>query len=411
MDILFLSRWYPYPPDNGSKIRVYNLLSGLARFHDVTLISFYEKSDPEPVLDHMRNICREVHIVQRKGFDPNSLRALVGFFSLRPRSFIDAYSTEMRDRIEYTLHSSKFDCIVASQVDMAAYVDLFDSIPAIFEEAELGVLRERFTQAESLPVKARHWLTWIKHRSFVNELVNKFDLSTVVSEREHHLLSQISPKGMPIAVIPNCINLDHYNNIRPDPKVETLVFCGSITYQPNYEGVIWFLEEVYPLLRRNHPNIMLIITGERGNRLLPDQHGVTLTGYIDDIRPVIANTWCSIVPLHIGGGTRLKILEAMALHTPVVSTTKGAEGLDVEDGEHLLLADDPIQFAEAVECILKSSNLRQELTDNAYNLLREKYDWAVVMPHFLKLIDKVTGINPLPSSSSVGSGEVLGLEQ
>jgi glycosyltransferase involved in cell wall biosynthesis len=116
---------------------------------------------------------------------------------------------------------------------------------------------------------------------------------------------------------------------------------------------------------------------------------VTLTGFVDDVRPLIAQSWISVVPLHTGGGTRLKILEAMALGTPVVATSKGAEGLDVQSGRHLLIADTPEAFAQSAIRLLKEPELRRQLAKSAYQLIREKYDWAVVIPRFLALTERV----------------------
>ena len=391
MKVLFLSRWYPYPVNNGSKIRVFNLIKGLSGRHPVGLISFYEESDGEPALLPMQQICQEVQVIRRKNFDPGSLRALMGFFSLKPRAYIDAYSSEMGEVIRKSILAHRYDCIIASQVDMAAYADLFAGIPSIFEEAELAVLYDRFAGAETAAAKLRHWLTWSKHRRFIKSLLEQFALATVVSERERGLLAQIASQGVAIEVIPNFIDLNAYAGIKAEPKVDSLIFMGSFNYQPNYQGMVWFQEKVYPRLKASNPSLSLTITGAHGNRPLPNTQDVNLTGYLDDIRPSLASSWCSIVPLHSGGGTRLKILEAMALRTPVVATTKGAEGLEVVAGEHILLADDPQQFAEAVESILKSSNLRQKLAENAYNLVREKYDWSVVMPRFITLLEGAVG--------------------
>jgi polysaccharide biosynthesis protein PslH len=156
--------------------------------------------------------------------------------------------------------------------------------------------------------------------------------------------------------------------------------------------MVWFLHEVYPHIQAKIPDIHLIITGNHANRSLPSASNVTLTGYVDDIRPLIARSWISVVPLHTGGGTRLKILEAMSLRTPVVTTPKGAEGLDVQAGQHLLIADTPEAFAQAVVRLLQDPALRRQLASDAYQLVREKYDWMVIMPHFLELVERAARV-------------------
>ena len=144
-----------------------------------------------------------------------------------------------------------------------------------------------------------------------------------------------------------------------------------------------------PRLQAEIPDVCLTITGDHANLPLPSTENVTLTGFVDDIRPLIASSWISLAPIQVGGGTRLKILEAMALRTPVVATSKGAEGLDATPGEHLLIADTPEAFAATTVRLLREPELRQYLADNAYQLVSQKYDWAAAMPQFLNLVDRV----------------------
>jgi glycosyltransferase involved in cell wall biosynthesis len=133
----------------------------------------------------------------------------------------------------------------------------------------------------------------------------------------------------------------------------------------------------------------LVITGENEGVSLPAAENVTMTGFVEDVRPLIASAWISLAPLRVGGGTRLKILEAMALGTPVVATSKGAEGLQATNGEHLLAADTPVEFAGAVLRLLQDRKMCRKLADNSCQLVRQQYDWAIIMPEFLKLVEEV----------------------
>jgi glycosyltransferase involved in cell wall biosynthesis len=180
--------------------------------------------------------------------------------------------------------------------------------------------------------------------------------------------------------------------VQETPQENTLIFTGSFSYSPNFEAMIWFVNQVYPLIQAQAPEVRLMITGDQSDRVLPLVKNVTLTGLVDDVRPLIARSWVSLVPILTGGGTRLKILEAMALHVPVVSTEKGAEGLDVKDGQHLLIANTPESFAEAVLCLVKDHHLRRRLVDSAYGLVRERYDQSVVIPRFLNFLSQVAQV-------------------
>jgi glycosyltransferase involved in cell wall biosynthesis len=388
--ILFLSRWFPYPSNNGSKLRIYNLLRGLAQHQEVTLLSFADQSDVDPNVSELKSFCRDVQVVPWKPFDPHSHRAWLGFLSLKPRSVIDTFSPEMRECINQTLLEKNYDVVIASQVDTAAYSQYFRDLPALFEEVEVGVLYEQFTQTRSFKPRLRAGLTWLKHRRYLASLLKNFQVCTVVSEQERQYLSRAVNSHTSIEVIPNCVNLTSYSDVQETPQPNTLIFTGAFSYFPNYEAMAWFLRKAYPLIQAQVPDVHLTITGNHQNRPLPPATNVTLTGFVDDVRPLIARSWASVVPLHTGGGTRLKILEAMALGTPVVATSKGAEGLDVQDGKHLLIADTPEMFAQAVTCLLMDAELRRLLSTNAYQLVREKYDWAVVIPRFLDLIERIT---------------------
>jgi len=389
MRILFLSQWYPYPPNNGSKLRIYNLLRGLARQHEVTLLSFADQPEVEPNAPEIQALCREVQVVPWKPFEAQSWRARLGFFSLTPRSVIDTFSPEMKQRIEQTLAARDYDLVIASELGAAGYGPYFQGLAALFEEVEVGVLYERFAHASSAWSRFRHGLTWAKQRRYLARLLRYFRACTVASEAERQLVSRAAPAYKSIEVIPNCINLADYKDVHETPQPNSLIFTGPFRYFANHDAMTWFLQEVYPRVQAQAPEVSLTITGDHANLPLPPAENVTLTGFVAEVRPLVASAWASLAPMRVGGGTRLKILEAMALGTPVVATSKGAEGLDVQPGEHLLIADTAEAFAAAVLRLLQEPGLRQRLADKAYQVVCEKYDWAATMPRFLGLVERM----------------------
>jgi polysaccharide biosynthesis protein PslH len=153
----------------------------------------------------------------------------------------------------------------------------------------------------------------------------------------------------------------------------------------------WFVTKVFPTILEQIPDVRLLITGDHAGLPLPAFSNILLTGYVDDIKPVIASSSISLAPLLRGGGTRLKILEAMALGTPVVATSKGAEGLGAVSGEHLLIADSPEDFACRVMQLLKNPNLHDHISKNGKRFVKEKYNWETAMPHFLQLVESAAG--------------------
>ena len=389
MRILFLSGWYPDPPNNGSKLRIINLLRGLAQRHEVTLLSFSDEPRVDMAPSELHTLCHKIEIVPANQFMPQSWYARLGFFSVTPRSVMATRSAEMEKRLGEMLGNGRYDLIIASQLGPADYRDCFQGIPALLEEVEVALLHERFTQAVTLRDRVRHGLTWAKQKRYLNKLLADFRACTVASEKEKELLVELVPGYQNVEVIPNCINLSEYESICETPKTGRLIFTGSFRYHANHDAMNWFLKDIYPLIQAEEPGIQLTVTGDHANLPLPSAKNVTLTGFVDDIRPLIASSWISLVPLRVGGGTRLKILEAMALCTPVVSTTKGAEGLAAQHGEHLLIADTPQAYATAVVQLLRDPELRQKLALNAFQFVSENYDCNVTNSRFLDLVEWV----------------------
>lgn len=389
MNILFLSRWFPYPMNNGSKIRIYNLLRGLSQHHRVTLLSFADQAEVSPDAPEVRAVCSKVRVVPWREFDPRTLRARLGFLSPKPRSVVDTFSPEMAKAIMQALTEEKFDLIIASQLQMAAYAPYFGDAPAAFEEFEIGLFHDQAFSADG-KIRLRRALTWFKLRLYLSQLLRRFRLVTMASERERGLLARNFPQERAkAAVIPNCLNVDEYEGIHAEKQANTIIFSGPFKYRANYEAMTWFVGEVFPLILEQIPEAQLMITGDHENLPLPSMRNVTLAGYVDDIKSLVASCTVSIAPLLSGGGTRLKILEAMALGTPVVATSKGAEGLEAQAGEHLFVADSSLDFAEYVIKILRDEHLRLRLAESARRLVREKYNWGSVLPAYLRLLDAV----------------------
>lgn len=388
MKILFLSRWFPYPTNNGSKLRIYNLLRELAQHHDVTLLSFADQPDANPDAPEIRSICLDVHIIPWNEFNPSSLRALSGFFSLTPRSLVDTFSLEMAHKIKHLISEHEFDLVIASQLSMAAYRLYYKDTPALFEEVEIGLSDGESQPGKNFKKRIRSALTWFKLRLYLSKLLGSFQVCTVVSEQERQLLlnSFSASIGM-VEVIPNCVSVNEYNDFEAVLKPNQLIFSGSFRYHANYEAMLWFIREIYPQILVQVPDVQLIITGDHADLPIPPSPGVVLAGYVDDIKALIASSWISLAPLLSGGGTRLKILEAMAIGTPVVSTSKGAEGLNSTSGDHLLIADTPHAFANQVTKLLRSKTLRDQISLNGKKFVKEHYDWESVMPKFLRIVE------------------------
>jgi len=393
MRVLFVSSWFPSPPTNGSELRVHNLLRVLAAAHEVTLASFSDRPELDRRCAAVRDLCVDVRVVPRRHFNPHSRRARFGFLSASPRSIVDTHSAEMARLIEQLLNEKSHDLAIASQLGSAAYAPYFGATPALFDEVELAMLYDPLTHSHSPVERFRHRLTWLKHCRYLSRLLPRFRACTVVSRQERELLRAAAPAYESIEIVPNFVKWDDYRDVRAEPRRARMIFAGSLSYEANHGAVAWFLAEVYPLVRTHLPEVELVITGESESCELPAAENVLRTGLVDDVRPWIASSWLSISPTRIGGGTRVKILESMALGTPVVATSKGAEGLEVRADEHVLIADDAPAFAAAVLRLLSDPSLRARLSDNGRRLVRERYEAGRIGPRFLEVAERVAGVS------------------
>jgi glycosyltransferase involved in cell wall biosynthesis len=380
MKILFLSRWFPCPPNNGARIRRFNLLRGLSCENEVSLVSFTETGD-DCSLDGLK--LQDWKSVPWKGFDPHSLKGILGFFRRTPRSLIDTYSPQMESVIRRALARVSFDVIIASDITMASYGRLFGETAAILEELETGAYHQRLTEAGSHLEKIRYRLTWAKLGAYLRRVLPRFRHCTVVSEDERRLLGQLAPGYSDVEVVPNGVDLASYPFREDSRDPKSLVFCGSCDYGPNHQGISWFIERVYPLIKAREPEVSLKVTGNGLQLPTTPGSGVTQTGYVEDVKSLVYSSGVSVVPILSGGGTRLKILESMALGTPVVSTSKGAEGLQVTEGENLMIGDSPDSFAEAVLRLVENEHLRKEIAHKARRLVQENHDWSKIMDRFV----------------------------
>lgn len=373
MQILAVSSWFPYPPDNGSKLRVYYLLSHLARHHSIRLLTFAEPGEEEG-LSGLSTICESVTIVRGNPFKPQAPLAVTDLFGAVPRSYRQTYSDEMQASVDAAIASS--DAVIAFQLGAALYLARHRSKPCVFEEAETTVIRERFHGKPFGPDKLRAGLTWWKYARFVRGNVAAFDRTTVVSEMERQHLLKLGCEPAFVHVVPN--GVDEAALLEPNkPRAGQMIYSGSITYAPNHEAVRYFVAEILPRIQAVRPDAFVKVTGETaGVDLSPFVHpSVIFTGRVPDVRAEVAQSAVSVVPLKNGGGTRLKILEALALGTPVVSTAKGAEGLDVTNGHDILIADSPQAFAAHVVRLHEDPSLRQRIAANGRQLISRRYTW------------------------------------
>ena len=407
MKILFLSSWFPSPPLNGAKMRINNLLWYLTARHEVTLVAFVNTLKPEVVqaeLGKWRQITRSttaIPLPQRK----RSLN-LLGFLSLAPRHLVSAFDAGAMQTIRAIAEQDRYDVVVVSEVGPAAGMSYYAAqlsgssrplaqTPLILDGLEIGAYLDRLAPVRPPLQRLRAALTWAKFRPYLRHLLRRFALCTVPSAVELNHVKDVAHESTRLAVLPHGLDLDYLTPCDDQqPAPYSVIFSGSLTYAPNRDAVEYYLRDIQPRVKDSVPQLKTRIIGALGGYKpqpgnLESDRDVEFKGLLADVRPVVRGSWVSIVPLRQGSGTRLKIVESMALGTPVVSTSKGAEGLDVTPGENILIADTPETFAQQIIRLLSDPALHKSLSENGRRLVEARYDRQFIGEQFNHMIESV----------------------
>jgi sugar transferase (PEP-CTERM/EpsH1 system associated) len=394
--VLFVTEKFPWPIDDGGQIRTFQILRRLAARYPVTVVSLDPPSPND--LRPIRDLGVEVRTFRRR--QPRwalPLFAATSLFDARPFPFNKSWSQAVFREVRQRLKAGQVAALHLNHLDGAQYFDALRTwigdVPAVVDTHNvMATVYARYVEtAPNVALKAFLWTQWAKMRAYEPRLLKRMSACIVCSDLEREVLSRWGVSS-PV-VVPNGVDTSRFEvraGERP-PGPPRLVFTGALDYRPNHDGMEWFLREVLPPLRARLPDFRLTVVGRNpapSLHALADDH-VELTGRVDDVRPYVRDADVFVAPLRVGGGTRLKILEAMALGVPVVSTTVGAEGIDARDGEHLLLADRPEAFADAVAALARDAERRAALSARGRALVVERYDWQAVTEPLVETYDRL----------------------
>ena len=374
------------PADSGGKIRSFNMLRELAKEHAVTFFSFHLPQHPDPHLEltklFHKVICVPLRLPPPKSFE-EALAYIRSLFSSQPYNISKFCRPEVECALEELLKHESYDVIVCDFLVAAGVIpwNLPTSKVLFTHNVEAEIWRRHYEVAKRRLWKAASWREWKRMDAAERRYLKAADHVLAVSGKDRdHFSTFIDPRR--ISVIPTGVDIDYFS---PQPGIETahsLVFTGSMDWLPNEDAMFYFVEEILPFIRQGCPNVSLEIVGRSPSiklkAFIKKSANIRLTGWVEDIRPFLAKAAVSIVPLRIGGGTRMKIFEAMAMGKAVVSTSIGAEGLPVQSGENILLSDAPEDFARAVLSLLTDETKRNKLGAVARNLVEHNYSWPVI---------------------------------
>jgi len=400
MKVLWVFGEVPIPADSGARLRILGLLRPLAARHEVTAAVL----DPGPAgresLCELERICSAVAILPWRG-RARGLGMVAGaalnLLSSLPYS-VARYCTADTERRLAELAAGRFDIIQCDNIGFHRYLRSPASAPRVLgtHNVEADVWRQRARLCRNPLLSTYLARQAVKMSRYEGALARSYDWVTAVSESDAARFR--TDYGVPnVTVVPNGVDTDYFTPTAEPPQPGLVVFTGSMDYAPNDDAVRYFLKDIWPLVRRQFPTARFLAVGRRPSpalRALAERAArVEVTGWVPDIRPYLARAGVIVAPLRMGGGSRLKILEAMAMGRPVVSTTVGAEGLDLEPSRHLLVADNPAAFAEETACLLKAEGFAASIARNGKHVVASHHSWlrlCLRLEHAWKLARETT---------------------
>ncbi len=363
MRILFAALDVPFPITSGRRLRNWALLQALAEDgHQVTIVYFDEPGASDNGPSELRVICRNVDAIPQpnrcNGYTSANWRRVQALTSALPYGAWRLRSLRYQRKLQEWLAREPFDALICDDIYVAANIPLRSDVPIVINKHGIGtVVLQRFLPNERNPFKKIYGqLELLKTRRWEASVCNQSALIMACSEKDRAEIALLSP-GATVTIVPNVIDVREYEPA-PSMNNHTVVFVAYMGWYPNQDAVEFFVTSVLPTLRILVPDVKFVAAGRNPpddfRRRLCKVPGVEFTGTVPDIRPIISEAAVCVVPLRIGTGTRLKILEAAALERPIVSTRIGAEGLDFTDGTEIVLADDPQRFASEIAALLSS---------------------------------------------------------
>jgi polysaccharide biosynthesis protein PslH len=395
---LFVAPQVPWPLDVGSKIRVHNLLRCYADVGPVTLVSFAQNEVEAQGTGEIERLAKRVCCFR---FQPpaegtGKRGVLQRAMQLTPRALSYFRCESLADKVGSLLADESFDILHVERLYMV------ENVRPVFAGRRRSGPPFRVLDVDDLessrmkrmagvepwlaPLKYVHGLEWLKLRRAERQFLPQFDCALVCSEKDRLALQHVHP-GLGVEVFANGAELDLGAPAERHEDGRTIVFLGAMDYQPNEDAVLFFAQQVLPLLKRRVPQVRFMVAGKSPSprvRALHDGKTVLVTGYVQDKAALFCECTVFVVPIRIGGGTRIKILEAMAASIPVVSTTVGCEGIDVAPDQNITIADAPAEFAEGCARLLLDAAGRRALGRAGRRLVELRYGWEQIRKRYVQ---------------------------
>ncbi len=393
LNILFITEFLPWPLNSGGRIRSYNIMMDVSKRHQVTVIA----KDYDNVKDKFAYKLEKLHIVnsRKQSNLVKKIKAIFAIFSKKPyiSTFIH-YDPEMAKKIQQITAEQEFDIVHLDHLDATIYLNNCGELPTYLDEHnyESDLLRSIISSTKNSIVRYFLINQYEKLKKYETYILNAVNYVGTVSENDADTIKRIAQKSI-VMVIPNGVDLDFFT-INRSPMKNRIISIGSLDWLPNEEGLIWFIKNVWPIILTSIDKPKFQIVGRNpSSRILKNSNSnIEIHGSVADVRSYAIEASVFVVPLFSGSGTRLKVLEAMAMGIPIVSTEKGAEGIEYNNGINIIIANTANDFASFVIRLCNDSNYANDISREAKALVADKYTWSSVGIKLDKCYRKVLNI-------------------
>ncbi len=413
MNILWLSHFVPYPPKGGNLQRSFNLLKEAAKENQIFLLAFNQVSllpteeKLKESMEQLSSYCKYVQVFDipcEKSTWAWIKLLLVNLFSPLPYSTKKFHSEKMIEAIQTITRNNEIDLVHFDTIALAEFRKYLPGQKKVLNHhnIESALLLSRACREKNLLKRFYLLLQGNKLSKYESNACGEFDLNMAVSHLDKDRLKKCSPKTE-VEIIPNGVDTDYFTISDDQVRKSNLVFAGGMNWFPNKDAILYFLKEIWPLLKKKIADVSFTSIGSHPPKEIVNlvkKEKIEVLGFVEDVRPYLARAAAYIVPLRAGGGTRLKILDAFACGKAVISTSIGCEGLEVTPERNILIGDSPIEFAKQIIKVCNDGDLMKSLGREGRKLVEEKYSWKMIGDHFNRIYKNLVSKVSYEQSSS-----------
>lgn len=392
MRIFFVCQRVPFPPDRGDKITTFNEIRHLSAAHEVHIFCLGDGMGDLDNIHGLHNYARSVTAVPVTGLK-SRLRALKALLTGEPLSVAALCEVRLHDAIRRKFDELAPDLIMVYSCNVAQYAEHFTHVPRIMQFAELDSSRwGQYAERSRIPLR---WIYAIEQKRFFayeRQIAHSFSHALVCTAIEKRAFERLIP-GVPVSLVGNGVDLEYFRPVGKPKRPASIVFTGVMDYLPNVDAVSWFCDQVFPVVLEQVPAANFVICGSRPSpavRRLARQRGVTVTGRVPDTRPHLEEADVFVAPLRMARGVQNKVLEALAMGLPCVTSTAAWSGTVIPQGEGILATDDPKEFADHVLRLLRENDFRAAMARKARAAAEANYRWDRPMAQLDRVITAVT---------------------